>query len=150
MAFGTDHNECDMLVIMFMSHGEQDVLWGRDAHFKPDALFESFQADQCKSLAGKPKIFFIQVKFDNNFWKDFSLCCLKHMICFVAIYLFVFEQACRGEGLDSGVTLVRSHPSDEIDSGRLAYKIPTTADFLICWSTVPGKPSNTRNNSNTT
>ncbi|KAG0717871.1 Caspase-1 [Chionoecetes opilio] len=117
LAFGTDHSDCDMLVMIFMSHGEQDVMWGRDGHFKPDALFEGFQADQCKSLAGKPKIFFIQ--------------------------------ACRGEGLDTGVTLVRNHPSDEIDSGRLAYKVPTTADFLICWSTVPGHYSwrNTTNGS---
>ncbi|KAK8387671.1 hypothetical protein O3P69_018285 [Scylla paramamosain] len=117
LAFGTDHSECDMLVVIFMSHGEQDVLWGRDTHFKPDILFESFQADQCKSLAGKPKIFFIQ--------------------------------ACRGEGLDSGVNLVRTRHIDEIDSGRLAYKIPTTADFLICWSTVPGHYSwrNTTNGS---
>lgn len=52
---------------------------------------------------------------------------------------FVCEQACRGEGLDSGVNLVRTRHIDEIDSGRLAYKIPTTADFLVCWSTVPGK-----------
>lgn len=66
MAFGTDHTDCDMLVVIFMSHGEQDVLWGRDAYFKPDALFENFQADQCKSLAGKPKIFFIQVIFGNR------------------------------------------------------------------------------------
>lgn len=64
VAFGTDHSECDMLVVMFMSHGEQDVLWGRDTHFKPDILFDSFQADQCKSLAGKPKLFFVQVILD--------------------------------------------------------------------------------------
>ncbi|XP_045103983.1 caspase-1-like isoform X1 [Portunus trituberculatus] len=117
LAFGTDHSECDMLIVIFMSHGEQDVLWGRDTHFKPDILFDNFQADQCKSLAGKPKLFFIQ--------------------------------ACRGEGLDSGVNLVRTRHIDEIDSGRLAYKIPTTADFLICWSTVPGHYSwrNTTNGS---
>lgn len=117
LAFGTDHTDCDMLVVIYMSHGEHDVLWGSDASFKPDDLFEVFQADQCKSLAGKPKIFFIQ--------------------------------ACRGEGLDSGVTLAHSRPSDEIDSGVIAYKIPTTADFLICWSTVSGHYSwrNTTNGS---
>lgn len=117
LAFGTDHSDCDMLVLVFMSHGEQDILWGRDGHFKADYLFESFHGDQCKTLAGKPKLFFIQ--------------------------------ACRGEGLDAGVTLVRSQPSDETDSGYLAYKIPNTADYLICWSTVPGHYSwrNTTNGS---
>ncbi|XP_042213828.1 caspase-1-like isoform X2 [Homarus americanus] len=117
LAFGTDHADSDMVAVVFMSHGEQDILWGRDAHFKADFLFESFHGDQCKTLAGKPKLFFIQ--------------------------------ACRGDGLDAGVTLVRSRPSDETDSGYLAYKIPNTADYLICWSTVPGHFSwrNTTNGS---
>ncbi|KAK3862330.1 hypothetical protein Pcinc_031799 [Petrolisthes cinctipes] len=111
------HSNCDMFAVVFMSHGEQDVLWGRDAYFKADFLFDQFTADRCKTLAGKPKLFFIQ--------------------------------ACRGDGLDSGVTLVRSQPSDETDSGYLAYKIPSTADFLICWSTVSGHYSwrNTTNGS---
>lgn len=61
MAFGTDHSDCDMLAMVFMSHGEQDILWGRDGHFKADYLFDSFHGDQCKTLAGKPKLFFIQV-----------------------------------------------------------------------------------------
>ncbi|KAK8733635.1 hypothetical protein OTU49_006399 [Cherax quadricarinatus] len=117
LAFGTDHSDCDMLAVIFMSHGEQDILWGKDGHIKAEFLFESFQGDQCKTLAGKPKLFFIQ--------------------------------ACRGENLDAGVTLVRSRPSDETDSGYLSYKIPNTADYLICWSTVPGHYSwrNTTNGS---
>lgn len=117
LAFGTDHTDFDSVVVVFMSHGEQEVLYGRDGSFKADYLFDSFNADQCKTLAGKPKLFFIQ--------------------------------ACRGDGLDPGTTLVRSRPSDETDSGHLAYKIPNTADFLVCWSTVPGHFSwrNTTNGS---
>ncbi|XP_069174593.1 caspase-1-like [Procambarus clarkii] len=106
LAFGTDHTDCDMLAVVFMSHGEQDILWCRDGHIKAEYLFESFQSDQCKSLAGKPKLFFIQ--------------------------------ACRGERLDTGVTLERSRPTDETDCGYLSYRIPVAADFLICWSTIPG------------
>lgn len=68
VAFGTDHTDCDMLAVVFMSHGEQDILWCRDGHIKAEYLFESFQSDQCKSLAGKPKLFFIQVR----------LSCIKH------------------------------------------------------------------------
>ncbi|XP_063603069.1 caspase-1-like isoform X1 [Penaeus indicus] len=117
LAFDVNHSECDALAVVFMSHGEKDVLWGRDGTFNPDYLFENFKADQCPTLAGKPKLFFIQ--------------------------------ACRGEGLDSGTTLVQQKNRDEIDSGYQAYKIPNTADFLVCWSTIPGHFSwrNTTNGS---
>lgn len=60
---------------------------------------------------------------------------------------FFFIQACRGDGLDQGVQMVHTRVSDETDSGYLSYKIPTTCDFLICWSTVPGQFS-WRNTSN--
>ncbi|XP_069181848.1 caspase-1-like [Procambarus clarkii] len=106
LAFGTDHSDCDMMAMVFMSHGEQDILWCRDGHIKVEFLFQSFQSDQCKSLAGKPKLFFIQ--------------------------------ACRGERLDNGVTLERSRPTVETDSGYLSHRNPVAPDFLICWSTVPG------------
>ncbi|XP_076058848.1 death caspase-1 [Oratosquilla oratoria] len=100
-----DHTDCDSLVVVFMSHGEQDILYGQDAQFKAEKLWSEFTSDKCSSLAGKPKLFFIQ--------------------------------ACRGDMLDKGVTLVKV-PRDEVDGGAFSYKIPTQADFLICWSTVPG------------
>ncbi len=40
-------------------------------------------------------------------------------------------QACRGEGLDSGVQ------ADDADDEK-AERIPTEADFLMAYSTVPG------------
>ncbi|XP_063602955.1 caspase-1-like [Penaeus indicus] len=98
-----DHSECDALAVVFMSHGEEDVLWGRDGTFNSDYLFENFKADQCPTLAGKPKLFFIQ--------------------------------ACRGTTLDAGTILQQ----DETDScSQSCYKIPNSADFLECWSTIPG------------
>ncbi|XP_047488847.1 caspase-1-like isoform X3 [Penaeus chinensis] len=103
LAVDVNHSECDALAVVFMSHGEKNVLWGRDDTFKSDYLFENFKADRCPTLAGKPKLFFIQ--------------------------------ACRGEKLDAGTTLQR----DELDSGcQSSYKIPNSADFLECWSTIPG------------
>ncbi|XP_076059331.1 caspase-1-like isoform X2 [Oratosquilla oratoria] len=55
----TDHTDCDSLVVVFMSHGEQNLLYGWDAQFKPEKIWSEFTADRCKSLAGKPKLFFI-------------------------------------------------------------------------------------------
>ncbi|XP_037804763.1 caspase-1-like [Penaeus monodon] len=66
LAFGVDHSECDALAVVFMSHGGQGDLWGHDDTFHPDCLFENFKADQCPTLAGKPKLFFIQSATDQR------------------------------------------------------------------------------------
>lgn len=81
------------------------ILYAKDTPYKPDILWSSFTADKCPTLAGKPKLFFIQ--------------------------------ACQGDKLDPGVTLTSRTETD----GRAAhsYKIPSQADFLIAYSTIPGK-----------
>ncbi|EEB13085.1 Caspase-1 precursor, putative [Pediculus humanus corporis] len=45
-----------------------------------------------------------------------------------------FFQACQGDQLDSGITLVKRTETD----GHVSYKIPIHADFLIAYSTIPG------------
>ncbi|XP_049839585.1 caspase-1-like isoform X3 [Schistocerca gregaria] len=96
-----DHNECDCFVMAVLSHGEMGILYAKDTAYKPEFLWTHFTADRCPSLAGKPKLFFIQ--------------------------------ACQGDKLDGGITL-----RTETDGAPLSYRIPTQADFLIAYSTVPG------------
>ncbi|KAF5291193.1 hypothetical protein FQA39_LY14435 [Lamprigera yunnana] len=99
----TNHADCDCFLMVVLSHGELGVLYAKDSAYKPENLWMPFSADRCPSLAGKPKIFFVQ--------------------------------ACQGDNLDPGVTLNRTetdgHPSN-------SYRIPTNADFLIAYSTIPG------------
>ncbi|XP_040068353.1 caspase-1 isoform X1 [Ixodes scapularis] len=45
-----------------------------------------------------------------------------------------FIQACRGDRLDDGVPVV----VDTADAPTQVFRIPTHADFLTCFSTVPG------------
>lgn len=45
-----------------------------------------------------------------------------------------FFQACRGDRVDKGKTLVY----DRADSSAATCRIPTNADFLVAYSTVPG------------
>ncbi|KAF6208828.1 hypothetical protein GE061_014569 [Apolygus lucorum] len=49
-------------------------------------------------------------------------------------------QACRGEGLDTGVRLVKYSNTSQTDSGSVkwSYVIPSWADFLIAHSSVEG------------
>lgn len=62
VAFDTNHHDCDALVIVFMSSGDQGILFAKDGEFNTKMLFEYFDGDQCEALVGKPKLFFIQVR----------------------------------------------------------------------------------------
>ncbi|CAH0720685.1 unnamed protein product, partial [Brenthis ino] len=55
-----DHTENDCMLIAVLSHGEMGMLYAKDTHYKPDTLWYYFTADKCPTLAGKPKLFFIQ------------------------------------------------------------------------------------------
>merc|ERR1719422_2030866 len=96
-----DHSDADCILVAVLSHGELGILYASDHSYKPDRLWSQFTADKCPSLAGKPKLFFIQ--------------------------------ACQGDQLDHGVQMVT-----QTDAGATTYKIPSHADFLIAYSTVPG------------
>lgn len=100
-----DHSDADCILIAVLSHGELGILYASDNAYKPDKLWAPFNSEACPSLAGKPKLFFIQ--------------------------------ACQGDQLDSGVRLV-SDRRTETDGSAMSYKIPTHADFLIAYSTIPG------------
>merc|ERR1719420_2408270 len=98
-----DHSDADCIFVAVLSHGELGILYASDQPFKPDRLWSHFNAEKCPSLAGKPKLFFIQ--------------------------------ACQGDQLDQGVKMVHN---TETDAKSMSYKIPSHADFLIAYSTIPG------------
>lgn len=56
----TDHSDNDCLVIAVLTHGEHGILYAKDTVYKPESLWTPFTADRCPTLAGKPKLFFIQ------------------------------------------------------------------------------------------
>lgn len=55
-----NHSQHDCLVVSILSHGEQGIIYAKDTHYKPDMLWSYFTPDKCPTLAGKPKLFFIQ------------------------------------------------------------------------------------------
>ena len=56
-----DHKDNDCFVCAILSHGEDGFVWGKDKKIPINDLMEPFKGNKCVSLAGKPKIFFIQV-----------------------------------------------------------------------------------------
>ncbi|EFX71181.1 hypothetical protein DAPPUDRAFT_309162 [Daphnia pulex] len=111
-----DHSECDCVMVVLLSHGENGKIYTYDSVYHSDELWFPFTSDKCPSLAGKPKLFFIQ--------------------------------ACQGSKMDKG-TLMQCDSAKERDSVVEEYSIPTLADFMIAYSTVPGYASwrNTENGS---
>ncbi|XP_049547069.1 uncharacterized protein LOC125958020 [Anopheles darlingi] len=55
-----DHTNSDCLVVIVMTHGGPGVLYAKDEAYNIDELWNKFTGDSCKTLHGKPKLFFIQ------------------------------------------------------------------------------------------
>lgn len=65
-----DHSKFDCFLLIMMTHGEKNgKLEASDGTIKIEELWDNFMGDECKSLVGKPKLFFVQAcrgeKFDK-------------------------------------------------------------------------------------
>ncbi|OWF56528.1 caspase-3-like [Mizuhopecten yessoensis] len=103
-----DHNDCDCLFVVVLSHGEEGVVFGTEGSVEVKKLFEPFKGNRCPSLAGKPKIFAIQACRGCQF----------------------------DDGMD--VTVADAEGMMEIDQTVRTQSIPAEADFLVAYSVVPG------------
>ncbi|XP_059202703.1 caspase-3-like [Centropristis striata] len=55
-----DHSDCASFACVLLSHGDEGIIYGTDGWLKFEELTKYFKGDRCKSLVGKPKLFFIQ------------------------------------------------------------------------------------------
>ncbi|XP_034554906.1 caspase-3-like [Notolabrus celidotus] len=55
-----DHSNNASFVCVLLSHGDEGVIFGTDGFEKLENLTNYFKGDRCRSLVGKPKLFFIQ------------------------------------------------------------------------------------------
>jgi hypothetical protein len=62
LAAQTDHSDCDCFVLAVLSHGKMGKIYARDRVYKREILWTHFTDDKCPTLAGKPKLLFLQVK----------------------------------------------------------------------------------------
>ncbi|KAG0722223.1 Caspase-1 [Chionoecetes opilio] len=110
-----DHQASDCLVVVFMSHGNvscnnKEFLWTRDGKVDTSELWKNFTPDKCPSLAGKPKLFFIQACRDENIDKGVAMKRHKRSL---------------------------KVQTDSI-STQEDYVIPLHADMLRMWASYPG------------
>ncbi|KAG8301675.1 Caspase-7 [Homalodisca vitripennis] len=106
-----DHSDCDCFVLCFMSHGLEGKLRSKDDVFDVNLLWERFTAENCPTLANKPKLYFIQA-------------CQGH-----ARQKAVLVPGSTYQTEESAQDQVKIVPS---------YLLPDRADFLVALSTIPG------------
>ncbi|NXR51804.1 CASP8 protein, partial [Hippolais icterina] len=69
-----DHEDKDCFVCCILSHGKKGIIYGVDGQEVPiRELTASFTAQNCNSLAGKPKVFFIQACQGDAFHKGVTI-----------------------------------------------------------------------------
>jgi len=107
-----------------LSHGDdRDIIYGSDQALSISALTEPFKRS-ANSLLGKPKIFLFQVNQD-----------FRYLLVFFIVY-FHF-QACRGQKVMTSHQKLPMKDNNEMIG--ITSHIPAEADFLIVYSTMPGK-----------
>ena len=61
-----DHSDADCIFVAVMTHGHLGKLCASDKAYDRNLIWSGFTADKCKSLVGKPKLFFIQVSGEGG------------------------------------------------------------------------------------
>ncbi|XP_055976754.1 caspase-7 [Sorex fumeus] len=57
---GEDHRNSACFACIFLSHGEENIIFGTDDKIPIKELTSCFRGDRCRTLVEKPKLFFIQ------------------------------------------------------------------------------------------
>ncbi|XP_016360258.1 caspase-7 isoform X1 [Sinocyclocheilus anshuiensis] len=69
-----DHSDSSCFACILLSHGEEGMIYGTDGAMPIKSMTSFFKGDMCKSLVGKPKLFFIQAcrgsEFDDGVQTD--------------------------------------------------------------------------------
>nr|CAD7263524.1 unnamed protein product [Timema shepardi] len=154
-----DHSGADCLLVAVMTHGDPGVLHSRDRRYQVRELWQPFTA--VTTLAGKPKLFFIQpaplpledslkslrgtrnnkvapggtsTRVDNLFLTG------DGELGFQVLDGY-YEGACRGTKVDDGLLVTDSdaRSRDVTDAYTTGYYIPSQADIMVAYSTVEGK-----------
>ncbi|KAK7080777.1 hypothetical protein SK128_011666 [Halocaridina rubra] len=122
-----DHSECDSLVVIFMSHGGIDektnleFLETFDLKVNTIELWKKVTPEKCPTLAGKPKMFFIQACRGADADEGIQL-----------------KKTNIGMSVQTDTIRLGSMHAEEDEED---YSIPLYADLLIMWASYSGMVS---------
>lgn len=90
------HDDCDCICFFVLTHGKiGDNVSAYDMTYPVQMIWQPFNSDSCISLAGKPKLFFVQVKILQKSCEYLSLLqiiCDIIMYNYLQILLFLFTR----------------------------------------------------------
>uniref|UniRef100_H2YMP9 Caspase family p20 domain-containing protein n=1 Tax=Ciona savignyi TaxID=51511 RepID=H2YMP9_CIOSA len=121
-----DHSDHDCFACAILTHGgRDDMLYAADDKMELSHFTEPFQADKCKSLAGKPKLFFVQVTSRICFY--FRRNVPNHLL----------HTNILADQLNKNI-LVGQVSADTLDASNQSpeVRLPVQADFLISLATT--------------
>lgn len=120
----TDHSDNDCILIAILSHGGHGHIHAKDIGYPLDTILSYLTPENCPSLAGKPKVFFIQacqgILLDEGFMMESRT------------------------ATDNTASMIETRSCSQTDGKSIkysSYKIPNLADFLIAQSTTLGYAS---------
>lgn len=115
-----DHTNSDCILVAIMSHGDRGVIHAYDVPYTLDIILNYFTGQKCPTLAGKPKIFFIQSCRGDLLDAGIRM---------------------RTDNIPTSSNSTVNRQNETIlkkDININSYKIPVNADFLIAYSTKDG------------
>jgi len=68
-----NHTENDCFVCVILSYGDEGYVWGSNNRVAINELMEPLKGNNCPSLAGKPKLFFIQADPEDQKEEEIDL-----------------------------------------------------------------------------
>lgn len=115
-AANTDHSKFDCFFMVFLSHGDDGVIYGTDGTLDIKPLTDQFAGKTCPSLIGKPKVFLFQACRGYNHEDPVEK----------------ITEAVKGVDVVDGIV-------DEVvvDAG-VRPTLPNSSDFLFCYSVTEG------------
>ncbi|XP_034484452.1 caspase-like [Drosophila innubila] len=74
-AASKNHANNDCILIAIFSHGGEGHIYAKDTKYQLNNILKYFTANNCLTLAGKPKLFFVQACKGNKSQKSFMFMC---------------------------------------------------------------------------
>ncbi|XP_071945631.1 caspase-3-like isoform X2 [Antedon mediterranea] len=140
-----DHSKFDCLVVCILTHGTNGGLFGTDEGIIGiEELTNCFHANKCPTLAGKPKLFFLQAcrgeSVDNGIESTDGASVIDQSNVHAARQEFTPQQFNFQSSLtpmsDSAFSSQPEMGEDLVDAMR--DKLPSQSDMLLAYATVPG------------
>ena len=131
-----DHSDFDCLVVAILTHGVSGQLYSTDGILiNVDDFTKNFDGNHCPSLIGKPKVFILQACRGGRFDYGVEMDATDSPSPAPTLQEDSIKELMEHQ-MDRIVE--KALDDDETDGGGYSQALPTEADFLLAYATVPG------------